>query len=114
MDSAQPTDPGSLSPSLDRRIDEVCDQFKAAWREGRSPRIAEYLARAPAAARSKLLVSLVELDLECRWQSGDHRRIEVYLAEWPELKTEQGTLLELASCECRIRLQHGDRPTLTE
>jgi len=30
-------------PSFGARIDQLCDQFEAAWRDGEQPRIEEYL-----------------------------------------------------------------------
>ena len=34
---------GALDIDLARRIDEICLRFEAAWREGRQPRIDDYL-----------------------------------------------------------------------
>ena len=38
-------DPDKISVDLFRRIDAVCLPFEQDWREGRQPRIDEYLGR---------------------------------------------------------------------
>ena len=42
---------GGLDIDLARRIDEVCRRFEADWREGRQPRIEDYLADVPDEGR---------------------------------------------------------------
>jgi eukaryotic-like serine/threonine-protein kinase len=55
-----------------RRIDLICRQFEADWREGRQPRIQSYLSEVPEEARAALEGELVALarDLRETSQSG--------------------------------------------
>ena len=54
-------------------VDEICDQFEQAWRSGQPPQLSKYLDHMPETAdpevRRDLLVELVMIDLECRWQA---------------------------------------------
>ena len=45
------------------RIDPACDQFEAAWQQGTSPRIEEYLADTPTDVREALLRELLHLEI---------------------------------------------------
>jgi len=72
------------STSLDKRVDELCDRFEAAWREGRKPRIEDFLAETVDAPPSALLRELVALEVELRSKSGDPPRREDYLSRFPE------------------------------
>jgi hypothetical protein len=48
----------TLPPSQVQRIDQVCDRFEAAWKEGQRPRIEDYLSTAEEPARSVLIREL--------------------------------------------------------
>ncbi len=57
---------GGLNTDLARRIDEVCRRFEAAWREGRLPRIDDYLADVLDVGRPALRAELSALERELR------------------------------------------------
>jgi hypothetical protein len=67
-------------------VDEVADQFEAAWQSLRPPRIADYLAGADCPRREAVLVELVKLDAAYRRRLGEKRQVEDYWAEFPELR----------------------------
>src|SRR5262249_55457070 len=67
----------TLTSAPARRVDEVCDRFEAACREGRWPRIEDYLDQCPDEARGALLHELVQLD--------EYYRREDYRKRFPEL-----------------------------
>src|SRR5262249_17496244 len=54
----------NVDPSPFRRIDQVWDEFEAAWKRGERPRpdCGEYLARVPEGDRERLLVELLRLE----------------------------------------------------
>ena len=122
-----------------KAIDKICDQFEEAWGSGQRPRLADYLGRLPETAasitRRSLLVELVMIDLERRWQddqstSGredtapqgietatDQGRpppvsplIEEYLGRYPALGPMDRLPPDLAAYEYRVRHLWGDRP----
>ena len=72
-DPSHPSE-ASLPPTVVKQIDRVCDRFEEAWKAGQEPRIEDYLGLDPAIEqsgfRARLLVELVMVDLEHRWQSG--------------------------------------------
>src|SRR3954449_12883203 len=78
-----PTDPGLLSVSAERRVDDACLRFEAALREGGRPRIAEYLGNAAGSERAALLRELLLLDLEYRRKQGETPSVEEYGAQFP-------------------------------
>ena len=55
-----------LDIDLARRIDEVCRRFEADWREGRQPRIEDYLGDVPDEGRPALRAELEALERELR------------------------------------------------
>src|SRR4051812_1077586 len=52
---------GSLPLDLERRVDELCDEFEGALKRNIVPETAEYLARIPGTAHSQLLRELAKL-----------------------------------------------------
>ena len=58
---------GRLDIDLARRIDQVCRRFEAEWRQGRQPRIEEYLADVSEEGRPALRTELEALERDlCR------------------------------------------------
>jgi serine/threonine protein kinase len=53
----------AVDESQFRRIDEVCDDFEAAWRAGERPCLEDYLGRAPACDQAELRGELKRLEM---------------------------------------------------
>jgi WD40 repeat protein/tRNA A-37 threonylcarbamoyl transferase component Bud32 len=81
-----PSNPDALS--LARRVDEVCDRFEIAWREGQQPCIEDYLGDASEPERSALLWELILLDIHYRRQRGETPQVEDYGPRFPELDAD--------------------------
>jgi tetratricopeptide (TPR) repeat protein len=60
------------------RVDEVCDRFEAAWKEGGRPRIEDYLGAAGGAERIALLRELLRVELAYRYGCGQSPTPEEY------------------------------------
>jgi serine/threonine protein kinase len=76
-----------------------CDRFEAAWREGRSPCVEEFLAGSPTHRRGALLRELVALEVELRRAGGDR-------PAWPENRgrfPEHSHLIESIVVDPRTR-----------
>jgi serine/threonine protein kinase len=69
---------GSSPLSLQKRVDEVCDRFEKAWRNGEGPRIEEYLDDAPEPDRAALLRELLALEIDLRREAGETPTPEEY------------------------------------
>ncbi|HEY1376907.1 MAG TPA: tetratricopeptide repeat protein [Gemmataceae bacterium] len=80
--SDSPTRP-SLSAAEARQIDRACDQFEAAWKSGRRPDPATFLAGAAGPIRSALLRQLLLLDWDYRRRAGDEPHAGDYLPQFP-------------------------------
>ncbi len=76
--------PGGGDPSIDLalRVDRACNEYEAAWREGR-PCLMDYLAGWPEPGRSALLRELVALDAEYRRSRSETPRPADYHALFP-------------------------------
>jgi len=74
----------TLSASLWRRIDLICNRFEEAWKEGQRPRLTDYLATTPEPGRSVLLRELLDLELAYRRKTGDTPMLEEYRQLLPE------------------------------
>ena len=63
---------------------ERCDRYEAAWREGRRPRIEDYLAEALEPERAALLLrELLALELELRSSGGERPEPQEYRERFP-------------------------------
>ena len=59
-------------------IDDVCDRFEAAWRDGKEPQVAPFLAGASDLAQPRLFRELLTIDLEFRLARGERPQPEAY------------------------------------
>jgi hypothetical protein len=75
---------GGLDTDLVRRIDEVCRQFEAAWREGRQPRLDDYLVDVLDEGRPALRAELSALERELRQSEQTMPRPKAGSAATPE------------------------------
>src|SRR5262249_37492899 len=67
-------DQEALPLSLARRVEQVCNQFEAAWRTGTPPRIEDFLGGWCAPDRLALLRELVPLEVYYRCRRGEDCR----------------------------------------
>jgi predicted ATPase/tRNA A-37 threonylcarbamoyl transferase component Bud32 len=88
----------SASDSNWSQCEAIIQAFEQAWRLGVTPSISEYLPPT-GELRSRLLVELVHVDLELRLKTGDNVRLERYLEAFPELESDQATLVDLITSE---------------
>ncbi len=79
-DSADP----AVSPSMERELDRLCDEFEREWLPGRSPDIRSYLGRVVESYRSRLLTELVALEVELRRGVGETPHLEDYYERFPD------------------------------
>jgi Protein kinase domain len=76
-----------LDTDLARRIDEGCRRFEADWREGRQPRIDDYLVDVPDEGRAALRAELSALERELRQSDETAARPESGPPTTPEPRT---------------------------
>jgi serine/threonine protein kinase len=81
-------DDGVLALSLAQRVNEACDRFERAWKEGRRPAIEDYLAEASAPERAALLRELVPLEADYRRRRGEEPGPEDYRTRFPDLDAD--------------------------
>jgi len=77
-------DPAQPHVSSTGRIDQACDQFERAWREGKPPLIEEVLLQSPPGERDRLLGELLEIELDFRQRGGAFLQLEEYRGRFPE------------------------------
>jgi len=109
------------------KLDDACRRFEAAWRDGQQPSIDDYLGADPAAeGLRELLIALVGIDLEYRWQKAagasavdgtvdtsilpGQPRLADYVARYPTLGPLEELPTELIAHEYWVRHRWGDRP----
>ncbi len=101
------TDPTSQLSDDSSDLEAALEAFSSAWDESDTPpEIGEYTDSVAPELRGELLVELVKLDLERRWQGGLRRLIEDYLQDYPQLRDHLSP--ELILEEHHIRLRAGD------
>lgn len=123
-----------LSLAAELAIEDCCTRFEEAWAAGESPDVQAAidgveLDHDDDAARRKLIVELVLIDLEYRWRGGEvshgssqnrqasthvfaeRRRVEDYCARWSELVDAAGNPpVEIVRQEFRVRRLAGETP----
>lgn len=76
------------SSSVSNQIDLICDEFEAAFRQGRDVRIEAYATRLVPPARVRLLVELIALEVCLYREAGVTLGFEGYLRRFPEFAAE--------------------------
>lgn len=69
-----------------REVDVLCDEFESEWKQGRTPRIAEFLRRTDSDSIESLLAELVKLDLYYRELNGETPSLAEYETQFPDYK----------------------------
>ena len=87
MDNFEELDPTQPHLSFSEQIDQICDDFEAAWQKGNRIRIETCLKLVNEGARSELLRELLEIELETRKMAGESLQMESYLSRFPDEKT---------------------------
>lgn len=85
----------ALSDSGVVRVNELCNQFEAAWGTDEQFTIESLIARASEEHRAVLLVELVLLEAELRIGRGEHATLAEYVKRFPDIGEEN--LQELAA-----------------
>ncbi len=68
------------SPDLRERLDQIADEFEAAWRAGKRPVLSAFLERHPQVDRYQLLRELLRREIELRQSAGETPSLEEYCA----------------------------------
>jgi hypothetical protein len=103
-------------------FDSHIRQFELAWQQGEEPKIANVISAADhidksVSRHSDLLMELICIDLEFRWQqeyTGKPPTLEDYVRQFPKLGSLDDLPIELIGDEYRVRHLWGDAPTHDE
>src|SRR5262245_38855815 len=109
------------SPLLSDELEQVLDRFDLAWQGGTPPALDQFLSKnSNASARRQLLIELIKIDLDYRWQRLPQTKadgplpaqplLEDYLRRFPELGPVDKLPVELIGEEYSARQCWGDRP----
>lgn len=79
-----PSNP-NLSDEILRRIDQACDDFESAWKDGSRPFVDDVLSDFPENARTVLLEELLPIEIAWRHRSGETPTADSYLFRFPNL-----------------------------
>jgi serine/threonine-protein kinase len=107
--------PASSDPDgvrLARRVDEVCDRFESAWKQGGRPRLEDYLDGLADPDRAALLRELLVLEVYYRGRLGERATPDEYAARFPELDPSwlAGALAESAAAALPRTIPATDGP----
>jgi serine/threonine-protein kinase len=80
-----PSQSGSLSATLARRVDQACNRFERAWQSGAPPQIEDFLSASSDAEHTALLHELILLDIDYRRQHGQEPQPHDYASRFPHL-----------------------------
>jgi serine/threonine protein kinase/formylglycine-generating enzyme required for sulfatase activity len=83
-DDARPGFP-ALHLALARQVDQICNQFEAAWKKGQRPRLEDFLREVDEKDRAIVLRELVLLEIACRMRLGETPEAAEYRTRFPTL-----------------------------
>ncbi|MFN8857652.1 MAG: serine/threonine-protein kinase [Planctomycetaceae bacterium] len=90
-----------------QQLSEQAERFAGAWQDcSEPPSLAAYLPAEPLSLRRLMLIELIKLDLEYRWQLGLRKLLSDYEVEFPELAGNLSA--DLIYEEYHIRNQAGE------
>jgi tRNA A-37 threonylcarbamoyl transferase component Bud32 len=95
-------------------VHRAVERFEALWRSSPFPELSELVPDRTDPLRLRILVELITVDQELRWDAGKKTLLESYLERWPELQQELELKSELLEAECRSRGYLGDLPSWEE
>lgn len=84
-------------------IEEAVERLEKARAVSPHPGIASFVVPAGHPERSAMLVELIKVDQEYCWKARDHKLLESYLDEWPELTDQPSAIKQLLEAECLTR-----------
>src|SRR5262249_34547458 len=91
--------PPTLPLELQRRLDDVCNPYEAAWSRGARPRPEEGLRDAPEGVRAVALPELIQIEVHYRRQAGAALDPAEFHRRFPEL--DSTWLASLVSASAR-------------
>jgi WD40 repeat protein/tRNA A-37 threonylcarbamoyl transferase component Bud32 len=94
-------------------LDALIRELEQAWRAGGTIDLARLLPATGHPVREQALLALIQTDQELRWQHGQYKSVDEYLAEWPELREQAEWVAELRESEERVRAESSARPKAT-
>jgi len=94
-------------------IADCVDAYEAESNGGRVD-LRKFVDRAAPQFRAAALAELVKVDLERRWAAGDHRPVEEYLSQFPELSQNADTLAEIVQQEFVLRSRGGEHASVAD
>lgn len=104
LDMSTVTDVMQLSESERQQLQTWLADFEKTWQDERLETRARDLPPAESALRFHLLIGMVAIDVQKRWQAGTRVLIETYLARYPELGNVDTAPTELIQAEYRARI----------
>ena len=93
---------------------DAVGELEQSWQSDAATDIGQLVPTVANPLRRRVLVELVKVDQEFRWERGEQRRVEDYLADWPELGGKDTILVELLEAECLTRAVLDFVPTVEE
>lgn len=76
-----------ISINIFDRIDSLCATFRTRWKQGKRPRIEEFLDQVGDDAKANLFRNLLQLDIRFRQRNGEHLDSNDYLQRFPQFTT---------------------------
>jgi hypothetical protein len=103
---SSPADLGHLNTDEWDQLQDLADRFEAAWRDHEEVTLEQFLPAPGSALRPVILQELIKTDLEMRWARGRGRKLEDYLAQFPELGTARTLPALMVYEEFRVRRRY--------
>lgn len=103
----------SLSDAV-ARVEEAIAKLEAAWQDAEEPELAPLLPPPSDSWFRGMLLELIKVDLEMRWQAKRKKPLEDYLEEWPILASDSEAVADLLESECVTRAVWDTLPDADE
>lgn len=97
-----------------QELDEFVEAYELAWHGRSAPALADFLPPRGHARYPNIVLELVRVDIELRWQRGCARSLDDYRRQFPDLLDDPRALAQVAFEEFRARRQRGETVTAAD
>ncbi len=115
---------GEGSEQESNLLESVYEKFESAWVETPYPNLRRYLTDHDEQSRKRLLIELIQIDMERRWRATETSptddtlpscpSVADYVSAFPECGSVNDLPIEVLAFEFRVRNLWGNRPNVTE
>src|SRR6267378_7146930 len=97
-----------------QEVDAFIEDFEQHYAQYGEAILQEFLPDSQHPLYADVLRELIRVDLEFSWENGSRKKVDDYLAAFPELRQQSEAVQQIAFEEYRLRQRAGENPSLLD